>query len=288
MVLAEGRWAWWNPYGALPLASCVRRAQAASGVIVKWGYPQVRTAFAQADLPWATERYVYPNQPEVEARRLASDVSRGAAFAVINAEVEWERLGPEPMRRLIAEFRRHQPTTELYASVDTRADRMALPYQRVLAEHAAGWMPMIYPKAFRSRQPAGYVAQAFQDCLDGKDFGDRPVLPTLQTYDGIGAEAVRAQLAEVDRRGLPGCQAYTIAHASDEEWQAFVSAELDEGPRENDVEAIEELRRDWQRFVWDHGIGHAIAALYLRAAAHALRSEPLPEELKDSLRRIIR
>ena len=285
MGLAEGCWAWWNQYGSGPIATCAQRAKAAArdglrGVIVKWGFQEARIAFAEAGVAWATERYVYPNQPEVEARRLAADMAAGARFAVINAEIEWEPLGPEPMQRFIGEFWRRQPTAELYASVDTRGGRLSLPYQRVLAEHVAGWLPMIYPKAFRPRRPAGYVAQAFRDCLDGKDFGGKPVLPTLQTYDRIGAEAVRAQVAEVRRRGLAGRQAYTIAHATDEEWQAFT--------KRSDMEAIEDLRRDFKQFVWQHGIGHAVAATFLQAAAHALRNEPLPAELQDALRRIIR
>lgn len=273
MVLAEGRWAWWNQYGSVPVATCVRRAKDARlrGVIVKWGYPEARTAFAQAEVPWATENYVYPDQPEVEARRLAEDVSVGGRFAVINAEVEWESArggGAEPMRRLVAEFRRHQPTAELYASVDTRGNRMDLPYQRVLAEHVAGWMPMVYPKAAQQS-----VQDAFAASLDVGAIRESPlpVLPTIQTYDDIGAEAVRAQIAEVRRRGLPGYQAYTIAHATDAEWAALVN---DAG--EDEMTAVDELRRL-----------QAVAGLFLQAASHALRGERLPEALEARIRYIL-
>jgi len=273
MVLAEGRWAWWNQYGAVPLDVCVRRAKEAAlrGVIVKWGYPQARAAFAQAGIPWATERYVYPNQPEVEARRLADDVSAGARFAVINAEAEWETRGPEPMRRLIAEFRRLQPAAELYASVDTRGNRTALPYQRVLAEHVEGWMPMVYPGAFQ--QP---VRDAFAAALDpstssgqapGRAFGGKAVLPTIQTYDGVGPELVREQIAEVRRRGLPGYQAYTIAHATDAEWAVLVQE------AKKEMDAIDELKKT-----------QAAAALFLQAAGHALRGERLPRRLREQIR----
>ena len=273
MPLAEGVWAWWNPYGSLPVASCVRRAKEARlrGVIVKAGYPEARGAFDQAGIPWATERYVYPDRPEEEAHRLAQEVAAGARFAVINAEVEWEPLGPDPMRRLIAELRRLHLDVELYASVDTRGGRTALPYQRVLAEHVAGWMPMCYPLAFRPHQPAGYVAQAFRDCLDRKDFRGKPVLPTIQTYDGIGAEAVAQQIAEVRRRGLPGYQAYTIAHATDAEWAA-----VQRDAEEREMEAIDEVRR-WQ----------AVAGLFLQAAGYAQRGQPLPEELKAQIRYLL-
>lgn len=266
MTLAAGRWAWWNQYGTVPLATCARRARDARlrGVIVKWGYAEARDAFARAGIAWATERYVYPDQPEVEARRLAGDIAAGARFAVVNAEVEWEPLGPEPMERLVAEFRRLQPAAELYACVDTRGGRAALPYQRVLAGHVAGWLPMIYPGAFG--QPA---RDAFASALDGLAF-EQPVLPAIQTYGGVGAALVRAQIAEVRRRGLAGYQAYTIAHATDEEWSELVR------DAEVEMEAIEEMKR--QQFV---------AGLFAQAAGHALRGEPLPADLRAQLRYLL-
>ncbi len=281
MVAASGVWAWWNPNGNVSLPACVDRAKRARlrGVIVKHGHVEARRAFDAAGIPWATERYVYPAEPAAEGRWLAEEVRAGARFAVVNAEVEWERLGPEPMRRLIAEFRRLAPRAELYASVDTRGGRTALPYQRVLAEHVAGWLAMCYPKSFRPAQPSGYVAQAFRDCLDGKSFGGKPVLPTIQTFDGIGAVAVREQIAEVRRRGLAGYQAYTIGHATDEEWEAIVETQT--------AEDLRALRRDFQRYAWEHGVSHAVAVLFLRAAGHALRNEPLPAELRKELRRAL-
>jgi hypothetical protein len=266
MPLAAGRWAWWNQYGSVPIATCVRRAREGRlrGVIVKWGYREARDAFAGAGIPWATERYVYPDEPEAEARRLAEDIAAGARFAVINAEVEWEALGPEPMRRLVAEFRRLQPAAELYACVDTRGGRTALPYQRVLAGHVAGVMPMGYPGAFG--QP---VRDAFAAALDGVQF-TKPVLPAIQTYGGVGAATVRAQIDEVRRRKLAGYQAYTIAHATDEEWSEIVR------DAEVEMEAIEEIRR--QQF---------IAGLFAQAAGYALRGELLPADLRAQLRYLL-
>jgi len=272
MPLAAGPWAWWNQYGPVPLATCVRRAHDARlrGVIVKHGYPEARDAFAHAGVPWAVERYAYPGQPEAEARRLAEEIGRGARFAVINAEAEWEPLGPEPMQRLIAEFRRLQPHAELYACVDTRGGRTTLPYQRVLAGYVAGWMPMVYPKAFGQS-----VREAFAAALDGVSFA-APVMPALQTYGEIGPGMVTEQIAEVQRRGLAGYQAYTIAHATDAEWAALARDTQDfDGlsPKEDEMEAIDTLRRL-----------HAVAALFLQAAAFALRGEPLPDDLRTQLR----
>jgi len=234
-----GRWAWWNENSdrSFNLDLCVRRAKDARlvGAIIKWGYPKTEQAFTAAGIPWAVERYVKYSQPEVEGQRLANAVGVGAVAAIINAEEggdeqtggHWERdTDGQAMRTLIATFRQRCPDIELYASVDTRGDRLNDPYQRVLAQHIAGWLPMVYPLAFRPNRPSGFVTRAFADCLDGKDFGGIPVLPTIQTYDGIGKQAVVDELAEVKRRGLPGCQAYTIPHATDEEWAEFAKEAL--------------------------------------------------------------
>jgi hypothetical protein len=271
MPLAEGRWAWWNQYGSLPLDACVRRALDARlrGVIVKWGFPQARDACARAGIVWATERYVYPDQPEVEARLLAGDIATGARFAVVNAEAEWETLGPEPMERLIREFRRIQPAAELYACVDTRGARSALPYQRVLAQHVAGWMPMVYPGAFRQS-----VRDAFASALDSARFDGRPVLPAIQTYNGVGASMAADQIAEVRRRGLAGYQAYTIAHATDAEWaEVMRDATNDRDATEATMEAIDKLRAL-----------QAASSIFSEASAYALRGERLPPRLEAQLR----
>jgi hypothetical protein len=236
MTLLAGRWFWWNQNSdqSFDLPKMVRRAKdaRAEGGIIKYGFPLVEQAFTAAGIPFAVERYVYPSQPEAEAAMLANAVDAGAVAAVINAEVEWEGMGYQgategglAMLELIQAFRARHPTVELYASVDTRGNRMDLPFMRVLAQHIAGWLPEVYPLAFRPGRPEGFVARAFADCLDGKDFGGIPVLPTIQTYDGIGARAVAEQIAEVKRRAHVGCQAYTIAHATDEEWAEFARQE---------------------------------------------------------------
>jgi len=258
MIIAEGRGAWWNSYGSVPLDKCVQRAVDAKlrFVIVKWGRPDVETAFTKADSPFLVERYVLYSQPEVEGQRLANAVDVGAVAAVINAEEggdeqsggHWERdTDGSAMRRLIAAFRIRHPTVELYASVDTRGNRLSLPYQRVLAQHIAGWLPMIYPLAFYPDRLPGFIAHAFEQSLDGKDFGGIPVLPTIQTYDAIGGQAVRDQLAEIERRHLPGCQAYTIAHATDEEWAEFILGDDDMTAAERQELAVLRMLRDLEK-----------------------------------------
>ena len=222
---AEGRGAWWNQYSNRNVPDCIARAKD-SGiqfVIVKASYPTIMEQFIEAGITVGVESYVKPDNPDREGRDLARAVARGAKFAVINAEAEWEDIGsPGRMRRLIQAFRSEQPNTELYASTDTRGGRMGLPYQRILGEYITGWMPMMYPLAFRSARPYGYIAKAFGDCLDrGQDFQGKPVLPTIQAYDNIGTYAVKEMLAEVERRGLKGYQAYTIGHATDSEWKVI-------------------------------------------------------------------
>lgn len=229
---AEGFWSFWNQYGSVPLNVCVERAkQLQHGVIVKHGFWTAFDAFKAAGVPVAIERYVYPSQPIREAEKLAEGIARGAEFAVINAEVEWERAGDAggtAMTTLIQELHRLSGNVEIYASVDTRADRWSRPYQQILGAECTGWMPMIYPKAFffPPFRPEVHVASAFQKSLDdGQDFQGKPVYPTIQTYDGVGEFAVRLQVSEVERRNLPGLQSYTICHATNIEWLAYVAGQ---------------------------------------------------------------
>lgn len=229
---ADGFWSWWNQYGSVPLNVCVERAkQLQHGVIVKWGFWTAFDAFKAAGVPVAIERYVYPSQPLVEAQRLSEGIARGAQFAVINAEVEWEQAGEaggNAMQTLITRFISLQPGVEFYASVDTRAGRTQQPYQQILGAACTGWMPMIYPKAFffSPFQPVTHVPRSFQRSLDdGQDFQGKPVFPTIQTYDGVGAVAVSLQLAGVEGRNLPGLQSYTICHATNAEWAVYIAGQ---------------------------------------------------------------
>jgi len=230
---AIGWGAWINQYATLPDAKLVARAQQCDFVIVKYGQWREFDLLKRAGVRLGIERYCYPGQAFTEGQMLAEGIGRGAEFAVVNAEVEWEFNGADvPMRQLITELRRQHPSVEVYGCTDTRSYRFARPYQRVLAELATGWMPMIYPKEFQQT-----AAAAFASSLGGKDFGGKPVLPAIQTYNGAGAALVTAQVEEAVRRGLPGCQAYTIGHATDAEWAAFIA----NIPKEDDVTKEEVL-----------------------------------------------
>jgi hypothetical protein len=103
------------------------------------------------------------------------------------------------------------------------------------------------------------------------------VLPTIQTYGGVGPTAVGEQIAEVRRRGLPGCQAYTIAHATDAEWAVLVrdaeASSQGSARGEDEMAAIDDLRAL-----------QTVAGLFLQAASHALRGERLPGDLKAQIK----
>lgn len=241
MPQADGRWAWWNQYGNTGIDKCVTMAKEAklNGVIVKAGYDWVFQRFKQGGIPTAIEAYCKPDEPEYWGKLLALDaVKWNCQFIVVNAEHEWEALagdaGAIQMEALINAIRFWTPmehdSFELYASVDTRGSGTILPYQQVLGHHATGWMPMIYPKAFYPTQPSMYVQRAFRDCLDtGQNWQGKPVYPTIQLYDNIGPDSVQEELNEVYDRELPGYQAYTVCHASNDEW-LMVAEDRDEQP----------------------------------------------------------
>jgi len=226
---AAGRGAWWNQYAPLDGQALIDRIQQArlDFMIIKAGYVDIEQTVGQAGIRWGTERYAYPSQPDLEAQYLCDAVRRGAEFIVINAEIEWQNRSDAavaPMKRLIAQIREQVGDIELYASVDARGGRTDMAYQRVLAAAITGWMPMIYPEEFYPDSFAAelHVPQAFADSFDaGQRFDGLPVLPTIQTSRGIGAEAIVLEIAECERRGLRGYQAYTIGHATDDEWLAF-------------------------------------------------------------------
>jgi hypothetical protein len=240
MTTAAGIWAWHNQFSSLPLAKCVERAQRAKieGVIVKYGMPNVEQAYKVGGIKWATEVYAYISQPQLEGGRLADAVDAGAAFAVINAEEGPGGWGPSETTRLamsilINTFRNRHPTVPLYASIDTRGDRLNHPYQQIMLQACDGIMPMQYPGSFYPSQPANYIDAAVSNCLAGKDFRGKLVFPTLQSYSwewpkdsgqihSIGPSGIQRQVALLQPYGaeIQGFQFYTIHHATDAEWDA--------------------------------------------------------------------
>lgn len=228
-IKAEGRWAWWNQYMPQSMTTdrLIDRAKEAKldGVIVKGGYWGVMDAFQSAGIRVGVDVYTYPHTPFADADILVHGIRNGAEFAIINAEAEWEQPDSgEQMRQLCERVKDAFLDVEMYASVDTRGGRMSLPYQQALSRYITGWMPMIYPKAFQQS-----VVHAFSASLDGHlPWADKPILPTIQTYDGIGVATVTSEIAQCYARGLKGYQAYTIGHATDAEWAVIVN----DAPRE--------------------------------------------------------
>ena len=288
---AAGLWSWWNQYGSVRLADCVRRArqmEGQGGVIVKANYWTAFNAFKNAGIRVAVERYTYPDQPLVEAGYLADGIRRGAEFAVVNAEIEWENAGNTggvAMTQLLNELERLAPGTEVYASVDTRGNRMSMPYQNVLRGRCTGWMPMIYPKAFffPPFQPTRHVTAAYRNSLDVRNFGGLLVFPTMQVYDNIGVQAVNLQLAEVNRRELPGAQSYTICHATNSEWAAFIAGI----PSVPDVPEPIELDNELEQQIREIEVRMNISGMVMELAALGFQGQRADEDLLRTIHYII-
>ena len=222
-----GRWAWVNQYANIGANKLSRRSKQVSGIIIKYGLSDKRDTIQSAGVPWAVEHYCYPSTTSRQGIELAQWYDAGAEFVVINAEIEWAVEPAQKMRDLINTIRSHSSrgNVPLFASVDTRGVRTTQPYQEVLSGEIVGWMPMIYPKAF-GQSPQ----DAFRASLGtGQRFAGKPVYPTIQTYDNIGAVPVVKQNVETAARDLPGNQAYTISHATDEEWEAYTRGYVPEG-----------------------------------------------------------
>ena len=202
------------------------RLARADGLIIKYGDPAFERAISAAGLEWGAERFAYATQPEREAAMLADAVDAGARFAVANCEPNdgggWGDAGAaDAARRMIREFRARHPNVPVWICADLRRGRsLDAPFVRSAAtEGIAGWMAMVYPKAFG--QP---VARAFDAAYPGPSYLGLPCAPVIQTYDAVGPLAVLEQVAEARRRGAPSVSAYVIETASDSELRALATA----------------------------------------------------------------
>ena len=217
-----------NGYHDLPAIEVIRRSRLArlDALIIKYGDPAFEQQIAVAGLEWGTERFVYAAQPEREATMLADAVDAGASFAVANCEPNdgggWSGKGAEhAIRLLIDAFRARHARTPLYICADLRRGRsLDAPFVREAARGGVdGWLPMVYPKAFQQSARA-----AFDAAFPGSAYLDLPCLPVIQTYDSVGPDLVRQQLAEAHRRGAQSTSIYLVETASDEELRALTSA----------------------------------------------------------------
>lgn len=217
-----------NGYHDLPAAEVARRAQLSSldALIIKYGDPAFERAITAAGIAWGTERFCYARQAAAEGAMLADAVDAGAAFAVANCEPNdgggWDApTAVASIRMLIDAFRARHRRVPLYVCADLRRGRSRdAPFVAEAARGGIdGWLPMVYPRAFGQS-----VAAAFAAAYPGATYRGLPCSPVLQAYDGIGAEAVAAQITAAAARGAAWCSIYTVETASDDELRAVTSA----------------------------------------------------------------
>ncbi len=217
-----------NGYHNLPAAEVIRRARLAAldGVIIKYGDPAFEQEIAAAGILWGVERFAYASQAAREADMLADAVAAGASFAVANCEPNdgggWADDGAAvAIRALIDRFRARCPHIPLHVAADLRPGRgLGAPFVLEAARAGIdGWLPMVYPQAFR--QP---VAAAFDAAYPGPSYLGLPCAPVLQTYDDVGPELVAAQVSEALRRGARAASIYVVETASDDELRALAAA----------------------------------------------------------------
>lgn len=265
-----------NGWHDLPAPEVLRRARLArvDALIIKYGDPAFERAIAAAGMTWGVERFAYASQPAAEARMLADAVDAGAAFAVANCEPNdgggWDQPhAASAIRTLIDAFRRRHADVPLWICADLRRGRsLDAPFVREAAADRSGrsgisgWMPMVYPRAFGQS-----VAAAFDAAYPGATYLGLPCAPVLQTYDGIGADAVRAQVTEARRRGATAVSAYLLETATDAELDALASAKAaapaDEAPPV-DAGVLRDTALAYLRgaiAILDHGTPAELAAL---------------------------
>lgn len=253
-----------NGYHNRPPADVVRRVQLArvNALIVKYGDPAFERAMIAANIKWGVERFSYASQPEREADMLADAVDAGASFAVANCEPNdgggWGDGGAErAIRVLIDAFHARHPTVPLWICADLRRGRSldALFVREAARGGLAGFMAMVYPKAFG--QP---VPTAFDAAYPGPLFLGLPCAPLIQTYDAIGPMAVLQQVNEARRRGAASLSIYVIDTASDDELRAVATAV--EPPRvdESVLQATAHAYLRGALAILDHGTSYELRA----------------------------
>lgn len=199
-------------------------------VIIKYGLSQYELAANSRQVPWLGERMgeagagiVAIDQWERFATELAQQCGQpGCIGGVINLEESdggWNTDDGTATLQLIRKFRELRPDKPLFAALDTRGTRPAYPYQQACATLCDGVMPMVYPKAF-GQSPREAVAASLTTALR-EAWAGKPIIPAIQTYDGIGGPLVEATMVELSGAGVSGISAYTLGHATEEEWGTF-------------------------------------------------------------------
>lgn len=156
-----------------------------------------------AGLLLAAELYNIPGAWLAEADCLKWATDNGASSVVLNMEGPYEAEGSGANVRRLCDRLRSSGVNWIWACTDFRGERLSLPFHRALSEYVAGWMPMIYPKAFYPDTSFGDLQKAFDSAyhswqrlksglaMPGRT---RPVLPAIQAYDGMDWEEMVGQI----------------------------------------------------------------------------------------------
>ncbi len=219
------RGAWVNQY-AIPAPDLfMERAKEVDYVIIKYGLGGIEALAREAGVPWLAEIYPYDSDPAKFANLLADQALQpGCVGAVVNFEsgdspgvAHWD--GDDGRRtRLFMDTLRARYGGPVYASLDTRGYRATTPYQTELARSCTGVMPMVYPKEFYQSVPVAFGAALTSEMK--VVWQNKEIIPTIQTYNGIGGNLVTQQLEAAAK--FDGVTAYTLGHATPEEWSAFI------------------------------------------------------------------
>lgn len=240
--------AWINQYAQPSFDVFMDRADDVDYIIIKYGLGGYEKLAVEAGKPWAAELMAEdgagvqtaPARATMFGQMLAEQALQpGCGGAIINLEEAdggWHSDDGNATRRLIARFRTVTAgRVPLYASLDTRGNRPDYPYQRVCAELCDGVMPMVYPKAFGQTPKRAFEASITPKLLAA--WKGKPVIPTIQTYDAIGGNAVYKQLELA--RLFDGVNAYTMGHATALEWATVANHKLASKPIELPLPSVE-------------------------------------------------
>jgi hypothetical protein len=220
--MLNGRGAWINSYRVPSLEQFADRVPHVDYLIISANDDDL-LSFAQRlgeiGKPWLVSIFPYRASPLSSIDRLLTWLQMpGCVGAVLNMEEGGDWLN-DTQGVVTSGIIEALTGFNVYACLDTRGERANDDYQRVCAERCIGVMPMLYPAAFEQAVEVAYAAVINQTMVTA--WGWKPIMPVLQTYDNIGADAVALQVSFAQR--FSSYSAYTLGHATDEEWTAFIA-----------------------------------------------------------------
>ncbi len=236
--LVGKRGAWLNQYAVPTLGEFAERSPHVDYLIIK--ATEVLEPFAdrlgEIGKPWLAEIYPYQSNAAGFGAELGRWMQKAACVGgVLNFEDEdtegdWDSATAETVNAVFAEVEARS-ALPLYASLDTRGERPNDIYQLICCDRCVGVMPMVYPKQFGQS-----VADAFASAITalmGMRWSDKLIVPTIQTFNEVGSGTVNAECLIAAK--FDGYTAYTLGHATDDEWGAFAGGKL---PHEQEPEPV--------------------------------------------------